>query len=310
MKSTKRLILILILAAAVAVLLNPQWISFLDTQMQQSISEQVNVTFGDLFHSTGALSLAKLVCSAAILLGAWLMNLVICALLEILEKKGKHRQSVAGLFTSLSKFLCFLIGGVWALNVLGVNLTGIFASLGLASLIIGFGAQSLIEDAITGIFIIFEGQYNVGDIIVLDEFRGFVRNIGVRTTTIEDAGGNMKIVNNSDIRNVQNRSRNRSVAVCDVGISYDARIEEVEAILVPALEDIYQRNRDVFLAKPIYVGVEELGESCVVLRLNVDVTEENFFIGRRRLNRELKILFDNNSIEIPFNQLVIHQAES
>lgn len=310
MKATKKVILILILAAAVAILLNPRWIPFLDAQTCQGITEQVNVTFGALFQETGALSPAKIVCSAAILLGAWLLNIILCSLLEILARNGKHRQSMAGLLTSLSKFMCFLVGGVWALNVLGVNLTGIFASLGLASLIIGFGAQSLIEDAITGIFIIFEGQYNVGDIIVLDEFRGVVRSIGIRTTTLEDTGGNMKIVNNSDIRNMQNRSRNRSVAVCDVGISYDAKIEEVEAVLVPALQDIFERNRDVFLAAPIYVGVEELGASCVVLRLNVDVAEENFFIGRRRLNRELKLLFDNNNIEIPYNQIVVHQAES
>ena len=149
----------------------------------------------------------------------------------------------------------------------------------------------------------------VGDIIVLDEFRGTVRNIGIRTTVIEDAGGNQKIVNNSDIRNLQNRSHNISVAVADIGICYEDRIEDVEKILIPALQDIYERNKNIYLAPPRYAGVEALADSAVVLRVVADVTEENIFVGRRTLNRELKILFDNNNIEIPFPQVVVHRGE-
>ena len=215
-----------------------------------------------------------------------------------------------GLFVSLIKFLGFVVGGVWALAILGVNLTGIFASLGIASLIIGFGAQSLIEDAVTGIFIIFEGQYHVGDIIVLDGFRGTVRRIGIRTTCIEDAGGNQKIVNNSDIRNVQNRSRNSSIAVCDLCISYDADIRKVEKVIAATLPKIHTKYSELFLNAPRYVGVESLGESSVVMRIVADVTEENFFLGYRTLNRELKLMCDENNIEIPFNQIVVHQAQS
>ena len=181
--------------------------------------------------------------------------------------------------------------------------------MGVASLIIGFGAQSLIEDAVTGIFIIFEGQYQVGDIIVLDDFRGTVKSIGIRTTSIEDAGGNLKIVNNSDIRNLQQRSRATSVAVCDVSISYDADLQQVEDILVQALPDIYEKHQDLFLSLPCYAGVEALADSAVVLRFIVEVSEENFFSGRRALTRELKLLMDQNNIEIPFPQMVVHTGK-
>lgn len=216
---------------------------------------------------------------------------------------------MAGLFISLTKFTCTIAAIVWALGILGVNLAGVFASLGVASLIIGFGAQSLIEDAVTGMFIIFEGQYSVGDIIVLDDFRGTVKNIGIRTTSIVDAGGNLKIVNNSDIRNLQQRSRESSVAVCDVGISYATSIPKVEEILAESLPDIYERHKDIFLSAPRYVGVEELASSSVVIRVVADVTEEDYFAGRRILNREMKLLLDSNGIEIPFTQVVVHQQD-
>ncbi|MBE6037971.1 MAG: mechanosensitive ion channel [Anaerofustis stercorihominis] len=276
--------------------------------MKQDISLGISEAFGGLFSSAGVLSVAKLITAAAVVVFVWLVCTVICFILGGMEKKGGQKSSMAGLFGSLTKFVCAIIALVWALGVLGVNVAGIFASLGIASLIIGFGAQSLIEDAITGIFIIFEGQYNVGDIIVLDEFRGTVRKIGVRTTSIEDSGGNLKIVNNSDIRNLQNRSRNVSVAVCDVGISYDEDINRVEDVIKNNIDDIYRRNKNIFLSAPKYAGVETLADSCVVLRLTVDVTEENFFVGKRLLNKEIKLLFDANNIEIPFSQLVVHNA--
>ena len=119
----------------------------------------------------------------------------------------------------------------------------------------------------------------------------------------------MKIVNNSDIRNLQNRSNNTSVAICDVGISYDESLPRVEKILNDAFPAILKANEDVFKDKPILRGVQELGASAVILRITVDTSEENIFISNRRLNREIKLLFDKNKIEIPFNQLVLHDAD-
>ena len=297
------LVLVLVLLTSFA------WNPLVNDALRMEIVSQLQETFGGLFGGTGVLTPAKLISAATVVVLVWLVNIFICWILETIGKNNKKSLSVVGLFTSLCRFICVVIGGVWALGVLGVNVAGIFASLGIASLIVGFGAQSLIEDMISGVFIIFEGQYHVGDIIVLDEFRGYVRNIGIRTTSIEDEGGNFKIVNNSDIRNLQNRSMNCSVAVSDICISYDASIPEVEKIILDALPEMFERNQDVWLSVPRYAGVDCLGESSVVLRFVVDVTEQNFFAGRRRLNRELKILLDENHIEIPFNQIVVHQAD-
>ena len=306
----KKLIQSIVILALLAFLLIPSINPFLNDASRAAVSAQIQDTFGGLLGGTGMLTPARLICAAAIILLMWLLCNVVIWILTWYVNKNRNSRSMIGLFVSLIKFLGFVVGGVWALAILGVNLTGIFASLGIASLIIGFGAQSLIEDAVTGIFIIFEGQYHVGDIIVLDGFRGTVRRIGIRTTCIEDAGGNQKIVNNSDIRNVQNRSRNSSIAVCDLCISYDADIRKVEKVIAATLPKIHTKYSDLFLNAPRYVGVESLGESSVVMRIVADVTEENFFLGYRTLNRELKLMCDENNIEIPFNQIVVHQAQS
>ena len=212
------------------------------------------------------------------------------ALLLKLPKETRAR-TVCSLTRSILSYTAVLLSVFFGLRALGVDVTASLASVGVVTLIIGFGAQSLIEDVLTGIFLIAEGRYNVGDILVLDDFRGKVVDISVRTTTLEDSGGNHKIINNSEIRNFQNRSQETSVAVSTISIGYDADLRAVEAVI-----------SDV----PQYLGVEELAESGVVLKFIVSATEENIFAARRALNRSLKLLFDEKGIDIPYPQLTVH----
>ena len=229
----------------------------------------------------------------------------VLALLLKLPKETRAR-TVCSLTRSILSYAAVLLSVYFGLRALGVDVTASLASVGVVTLIIGFGAQSLIEDVLTGIFLIAEGRYNVGDILVLDDFRGKVVDISVRTTTIEDAGGNHKIINNSEIRNFQNRSQKTSLAVSTVSVGYDADLRAVETVIADALPAIFEENRSVFLDVPQYIGVEELGESGVVLKFIVSATEENVFAARRALNRSLKLLFDEKGIDIPYPQLTVH----
>ena len=229
----------------------------------------------------------------------------VLALLLKLPKETRAR-TVCSLMRSILSYAAVLLSVYFGLRALGVDVTASLASVGVVTLIIGFGAQSLIEDVLTGIFLIAEGRYNVGDILVLDDFRGKVVDISVRTTTLEDAGGNHKIINNSEIRNFQNRSQKTSLAVSTVSVGYDADLRAVEAVIADALPAMFEENRAVFLDVPQYIGVEELGESGVVLKFIVSATEENVFAARRALNRSLKLLFDEKGIDIPYPQLTVH----
>lgn len=298
------------LVVLLIVLLNPAMNPLLSEGVKNATKAQLQSTFGLLAGGTsGIFSPARIMTVLAVIIFMWLVITAACMVLEKVSKGRRRSETVAGLTISVIKVVGAIITVVWVLSVIGVDIGTIFASLGIMSLIIGFGVQSLIEDCVTGLFIIFEGIYNIGDIIVLDTFRGTVEKITLRTTTIKDSGGNLKIINNSDIRNVQNRSTVESVAVSDIGITYEADIREVERLVLPELPRLYEENKDVFLDVPKYAGVQLLDASAVVLRFNVATTEANFFPATRRLNRELKCLFDDKGIEIPYNQIVVHQAK-
>ena len=300
------LIKIALLAIVLVLLLNPGIFPFAEGTINAVKTEMSNHIGSVLGAGTGLLSPSKLIPAAAVIVLMWLACTIALTLVDLVKTHKARALTVTHVVRSLIKYACFIIGAVWTLSILGVDLTAIFASLGILTLVIGFGAQSLIEDMVTGLFIILEGNYNIDDVIILDDFRGTVKKIGIRTTTIEDAGGNLKIVNNSDIRNIQNRSILPSVAICDIGICYEDDIRKVESAILPKLEGIYARNPNLFKAAPEYKGVQDLADSSVVLRFTAYCDEADIFVATRMLKREMKILFDDNNISIPFPQLDVH----
>lgn len=301
-----RNVVFLLIAIVLAVLLlNPAWLP-LSPDTEMNMKELFDRNF--LLEGDAHITLAHILTLILALCIVWIIYTVIKALLKFSAKRNGSDGTVATLLTGLIRYLAVIIAFIWGLHILGVNTTAVLAGAGIIGLIIGFGAQSLIEDIITGLFIIFEKQYKIGDIIVLDDFRGTVRSIGVRTTTIEDAGGNLKIVNNSDIRNLQNRSANKSIALCDVAVAYSTDLRRLEEVVSIALPKMYEGHEDLYLSAPRYLGVEQLADSGINLRFMVDVKEENIFMAQRQLRRDIKILFDEAGINIPFPQVVVHQG--
>jgi len=158
---------------------------------------------------------------------------------------------------------------------------------------------------ITGIFMLFEHQYEVGDIIVVGDFRGTVTQIGIRTTSITDTGGNVQIVNNSDIRNLINRSNDLSFAVCDIGIPYQGYLRKAETLLEEVLPTLPGAYPDLFPKNPSYLGVQQLdiGNDAVILRISAEVTEKNIYSAQRALNRTLLLAFEDAGIPNPVAEL-------
>lgn len=234
------------------------------------------------------------------------VNYVLQLLFSLLSGKSGRTGTLATVFSSLIKYLTVLIAICWMLKILGLDITTIFAGVGIMALILGFGAESLVADVVTGIFILFENQYNVGDIIEVDGFRGTVEKIGIRTISIKDTGSNIKIINNSDIKNLVNRSDQASVAVSLVGISYSTDLRKVDEVMPKILERIKKSNPDVFVGDVKYLGVEDLAESSVNLKFVAEVKEKDIFNGRRLLNKEIKNSFDDEGIVIAFPQIDIH----
>ena len=290
---------------------NPAVIPFLSPETKENLQGTWSRLFGDVskISETFKFNFATLFQIIAIILLMVTISSIVLFIADKLKPKSAKARSFLTLIKSATSYIAFIVGFFWCLAAIGVNVSTIFASVGILTLVVGFGAQSLVEDLITGIFLVFEDQFNVGDIIEVGGFRGTVESIGIRTTAIKDVGGNIKLINNSDLRNILNRSATDSVAVTTVSVSYGTDIEKVEKCFETLLPEVRAKYPDVFLEDPKYIGVQTLGESGVELKVIGKVNEKDIFSAARLLNREIKIGFDKSGIEIPFNQIVVHQAK-
>jgi len=261
--------------------------------------------------STGsfAITMPRIVAAVMALAVCMLVTTLIRLVLTKLEGRSKRLLTVSSILKSLVQWITAIWAIVWILSIFGIDMSVALAGVGIVALVLSFGAQSLVEDVVTGIFIMFEGAIDVGDIVVMDDFRGTVKSIGVRTTIIEDTGLNLKIVNNSDIRSIQNRSRSQSYAICDIGASYSSDIPYVEKVIKKAMDELALERSDIFLNGFSYAGVQQLADSAVVFRILALINEADIFVAQRLMNRKFKMAFDENGVEIPFPQVVVHKGE-
>ena len=219
-------------------------------------------------------------------------------------KKSNRAKTVITLADGLVKYGCAIAIIIFLLQALGVNSTAIFASVGILTLVIGLGCQSLIADVVAGMFIVFENEYNVGEIITVGDFRGTVTEIGIRATKILDMAGNIKIINNSDISNVINMSRELSLAVVDCEFPYDVPIEVVEGLLKEHF-DLFREKIPAIIEGPFYKGVSGYGDSNVAVKIVAKCKEEDRYQVQRDLLREYRMVFTEAGIDLSFNQVVI-----
>ena len=233
---------------------------------------------------------------------SWVLRFILRSLAKPL-KKGK---AIVDIVCSLIKYSAMIVLIFFVLKDCGVDTNAILAGIGILGLIIGLGAQPLIADIIAGLFIVFENVFDVGDIIVADNFRGTVKEIGIRTTKIEDIGGNIKIMNNADLKSIINMTNQLSLAICEVSIEYGESLERVEAILKDNMASIKEAIPDI-VEGPFYKGVQALGDSGVLLRFVANCHEDIKYQVERDMNRQFRLLFDKNNINIPFPQVVVNK---
>ena len=222
--------------------------------------------------------------------------------------KNNSAKTTLLLLGNLFKYAAAITFVLMTLSTWGVDTAALVTGSAVLALVVGLGCQSLIADIVAGIFMLFEGDIKVGDIVVIDGWRGTVKQIGLRRTKIEDAVGNVNIVNNAAISNIINNTQDLSVALVDVGTEYNESILRIEEVIEGALPEM-KKHIPAIVEGPFYKGISELGESCVNIRLIAKCKEEDKYQVERDLNRELKILFDANDINIPFNQIVLNTRD-
>jgi len=293
MKNTKHIIRTLVFAALLAALLYGAGAMGLGSTVGEMLSD----------FSVDIAAVVRLAIMIALVLA---IENIILFILGLIRSEKRRLLTAVSLTASAVKYISIIIIICWGLAILGADIGTIVAGIGVITLIIGFGAESLVSDVVTGVFMMFENQYNVGDYVEVGGFRGKVTNIGIRTTSLEDAGGNVKIINNSSMSNILNRSSNNSRAVCTIGIPYETDLEALEAKIPAMLKQIAENHSDVFVSEPAYLGVDELADSAVVLKFVAEVDDKNIYSGARILNHDIFLAFRKAGIEVPFPQLDVH----
>lgn len=253
-------------------------------------------------------SVDKLIRLLVMIVGVLCAEALISFILGLPKPKNHRARSVLSIVSSILKYVAAIVILCWGLSILGVNVSTIVASVGILALILGFSAESLISDMVTGAFMIFENQYNVGDIVEVDGYRGTVTSIGLRTTCITDPGGNVKIVNNSAMKNILNRSDRPSRSISLISVPYGTDFEALESKIPALMTEIKDAHPDVFKTEPEYLGVEQLADSAVVLKFVAEVDEQNIFTGSRLLNHDLLLGFKKLGVECPFPQVDVHNV--
>lgn len=235
-----------------------------------------------------------------------LVNLLLQHIMKKSFARTKRGITILKLLQSFVKWVVAIIAVLLVLGAWGVDTATLLAGAGILTLVIGLGAQSLVADIVAGFFMVFEGEFQVGDIVIINDWRGTVQEIGIRTTKIVDAGGNVNIVNNSEIKTVINQTQEVSVAKCTVSIEYGESLSRVEIVIRDNLDKM-KAHIPAIVEGPYYKGVSELNSSGVDLLFVAKCKEEDIFQVQRDMNREIKMLFDEHNINIPFPQIVVNQ---
>ena len=296
-KNIGKIIISVLLIAVAVVAFTPALQSFLPENIRTGVNGFIESHFSET--AFAGIALAEVGAAVLSLVIAFAVANIIKFIFGSFKCKNRRLETIRQLLEKFLYYVAYIGGAVVALGCLGVDTNAIFVSVGVVALVVGFGAQSLIEDVITGLFIILEGEIAVGDIITVDGFRGEVKTIGLRTISIIDLGGNIRIINNSEISSLVNLSDVTSVAVVNVPVSYEDSLVDAENAVREALSELPSEYPDIFKDIPVYKGVDKLLEEYIELMVVANVSEENIYNARRLIQREIKISFEKAKLSVP-----------
>lgn len=230
----------------------------------------------------------------------------------LVKRQRRQRiETTAGLMNNVIATVIVTLAVLTSLNYLGVPIASLLASVGVAGLAISFGAQSLVKDVITGAFILMEGQYGIGDVIQIGTTSGLVERVTLRTTVLRDTYGTVHTIPNGQIAQVSNLTKSWSRAVVDVSVAYKEDIDRVVAALreVGAALAADPDWGPLLLDQPEVPGIENLGDSGVIVRVMAKTLPLKQWDVARELRRRIKARFDADSIEIPFPTVTFYWGD-
>jgi small-conductance mechanosensitive channel len=266
----------------------------------------------------------RLVRIVGIIVGAYVMLKIISLAVAHMEhlvededattmSEAEKRAKTLGKMINSAGFI--LIVGVAVMMILsefGINITPIITGAGIAGLAVGFGAQNLVRDIISGFFLILEDQIRVGDVVQINGTGGAVEGIRLRTTVLRDLQGVVHIFPNGEIKQVANMTKEFSYYVINVGVAYKENVDEVMAVLKTIGEELAQAPEfAAFILSPLEIlGVDDFGDSQVTIKIRIKTKPLSQWMVGRELRRRIKNTFDGKGIEIPFPHVSVYFGEA
>ncbi|WP_075619697.1 mechanosensitive ion channel family protein [Paenisporosarcina indica] len=226
-----------------------------------------------------------------------------------LRYSERRQNTLFKLLENIISYVVYFAAILAVLSAFSINVAGLIAGAGVLGLAIGFGAQNLVRDVITGFFIIFEDQFSVGDYVRIGASEGTVQEIGLRTTKLKGMNGEIHVFPNGTIIEVVNFSINNSIAIVDVSVAYETDIPKTEELIkefLTRLPDQYEQ----LVKEPELLGVQNLAASEVVMRITAETKPMQHFSIARIIRRDLKIYMDEHGIEIPYPKMVMYQKKT
>ena len=226
-------------------------------------------------------------------------------------RRVQRTKALGSLLKSLVTGVIFAVVVTMVLSEVGVDIAPIIASAGIIGIALGFGAQSLVSDFLSGVFMIFEDQYGVGDAVDLGEAVGTVEAVSLRITRVRDVNVTVWYVRNGEIVRVGNQSQNWARTVLDISVAYDEDLVKVQRVLREVAHDLWEDDdfKGVVIEEPEVWGVENLSPDGVVVRVTLKTAPLEQWRVAREMRERIKARFDYEKIEIPYPQRVVWQRQ-
>ena len=253
--------------------------------------------------------------SAPRLVGIIIVAFILLQLLKIITRKldsfsqkplhtglrAQQLKTLASVIGSVGSVIIFFLAGMQILPLFGIDARPILASAGIVGLAVGFGAQTLVKDVINGFFILFENQYDIGDVVKIAGVSGAVEHITLRHTLLRDASGTVHLIPNSEIKVVSNMTRDWSQVQMNVLADYSESSDRVTALLKEVGHELYQDKRyaEMLVAEPEILGIERVSGQEVEYLMTAKVTPGKQWTIARELRRRIKQKFEEKHIRVP-----------
>ena len=241
-----------------------------------------------------------------IIIGVIIYNVIKAIIKKISKSRfaDKKKVTIISLIRNVIKYLIMVFIVLAILDVYGVNTSGIIASIGVAGVIIGLAFQDIVSDFLAGLFILFDNQFALGDIVTIDGFKGEVIGLGLMSTKIKAVSGDVKILPNSSFRTVINHSMNDATLLVNIDVAYTTNIAKLEKTLKSMEEDVLKING--VIGNYELLGINEFSTSSIKYLVSFKCKYNSQFQARRDFNMLIKKYFDTYHIEIPYSKVDVY----